>query len=151
RSQGVPDRDLGGLVLAPNQKPAAIDIDLATRDPDALGLALMQPHRDVTAAIGPHTVAIIMTTHVTEGGKAVTDLSDKTAIELGAKGAFHALYTNSGDYGREATYVDGMLYLRPRYQRWHQRAPESADEPAQMLDEYFEPVAATWDLLAPGV
>ena len=31
----------------------------------------------------------------------------------------------------------GTLYLRPRYQRWHGRAPETADEPAALRDELF--------------
>jgi hypothetical protein len=80
---------------------------------------------------------------------------------MGDRGAFKALYTNSADYGREAVYVpsaepkpgkiDGKLYLRPRYQRWHGRAPETPEEPAQIRDSFFSPIAATWDLLAPAV
>src|SRR5579862_1442838 len=101
RSQGVADRDLGGLVVAQSGKPAVIDVDLATRDPEALGAALMLPLHAVSAALGPHTTTVVMATHVTEAGKPVTDLDDKALIELGDKGAFHAVYTNSADYGRE--------------------------------------------------
>ncbi len=151
RSQGVADRDLGGLVVAQNGKPAAIDVERAAKDPAALGAALMLPFHDVTTALGPHTTTIVMATHVTEGGKPVTDLDDKTLIELGDKGAFHAVYTNSADYGRETTFVGGKLYLRPRYQRWHQRMPETPDEPTELGDHYYEAIAAAWDLIEPGV
>ncbi len=42
------------------------------------------------------------------------------------------------------------MYLRPRYQKWHQRAPEATDEPKTLVDSFYEPIAATWDLIAPG-
>jgi hypothetical protein len=151
RSQGVPDHDLGGLVEVQGPRTAKIDVERAAKDPDELGAALTLPHHSVTAAIGPHTITIAMATHVTEAGKPVTDLDDKTAIELGDKGTYHAVYTNSADYGREVTFTGGKLYLRPRYQRWHERAPEAPDEPEQIQDQFYDPVAATWDLLAPGV
>ena len=151
RSQGVADRDLGGLVVAQAGKPAAIDVDLAAKDPAALGAALMLPLHAVSAALGPHTTTVVMATHVTEQGKPVTDLDDKTLIELGDKGAFHAVYTNSADYGRETLFVGGKLYLRPRYQRWHERAPETPDEPVELGDQYYEAIGATWDLIEPGV
>ncbi len=150
RSQGVPDRDLNGLVESPAKGPAKIEVDRAAKDPVALTAALALPHRAVTAALGPHSVAIAAAEHVSENGKPTTDLDDKTLIQVGDKGAFYALYTNSADYGREAVFVGGKLYLRPRYQRWHQRAPESPEEPEQLEDQFAEPVAATWDLLAPG-
>jgi len=155
RSRGVPDKDLGGLVIAPSTAPAKIDVDRAAKDPDELGAALAMPHHQLDAALGPHTVAIAMATHVSEAGKPVTDLDDKTALEVGDKGGFHATYTNSADYGREVIFIPGagggQLYLRPRYQRWHGRAPETPNEPQQIEDSFYDPVAATWDLLAPGV
>ncbi|MEO8841425.1 MAG: hypothetical protein ABI591_32315 [Kofleriaceae bacterium] len=151
RSQGISDHDLNGLVEVQGPRTAKIDVDRAAKDPDELGAALTLPHHAVTAALGPHTITIVMATHVTEAGKPVTDLDDKTAIELGDKGAYHAVYTNSADYGREVTFTGGKLYLRPRYQRWHERAPEAPDEPEQIQDQFYDPVAATWDLIAPGV
>ncbi|MEP6860112.1 MAG: hypothetical protein ABJE66_05795 [Deltaproteobacteria bacterium] len=151
RSRGVPDKDLGGLVVAPNTGTVKIDVDRAAKDPDELGAALAIPHHQLDAALGPHTVTIVMATHVSEAGKPVTDLDDKTAIETGDKRAFHATYTNSADYGREVMFTGGQLYLRPRYQRWHGRAPETPLEPQEIEDSFYDPVAATWDLLAPGV
>ncbi|NVB79344.1 MAG: hypothetical protein HOV81_13195 [Kofleriaceae bacterium] len=150
RSEGVPDDKLGTLVVAPKEKVAPIDVARAAKDPGELGRALTTPYAKVIAAIGPHTYSIDTTTLVDEGAKRVTDLSDHATIELGDKGTYHALYTNSADYGREVTFEGGKLYLRPRYQRWHGRAPESPEEPGEQRDSFFGAIAATWDLVAPG-
>jgi hypothetical protein len=84
----------------------------------------------------------------------VSDLADATKLEVGAgsdAAPWHGLYTNSADYGRETTWSGGALYLRPRYQRWHRRPPETPDEPDNLRDGFADAVFATWDLLAPGV
>jgi hypothetical protein len=151
RSQGVADQDLPGLVVESRKAEAPIDVDRATKEPAELGRALARPYRAMLAALGPHTVAINSATTVEEAGKPVSDLSDHAQVDHGDDGAYHAVYTNSADYGRETTFVDGKLYLRPRYQRWHARGPEAPDEPAALRDQYADPIAATWDLLAPGV
>lgn len=150
RSSGVPDEQLGELVVEPRRAEEAPDVDRAARDPAALGRALSRPHRGVSAALGPHAVKLSTRNTVTENGKPVSVLDDQTAIELGERGAYHAVYTNSADYGRETIFAGGKLYLRPRYQRWHERDPESPDEPVALRDRYFEAIAAIWDLLAPG-
>jgi hypothetical protein len=150
RSEGIPDEKLGGLVIAPKEKAKAIDLARAAKDPRELTRALALPYRDVIAALGPHTYSISTATTVEEAGKKLNELSDTTKIEIGAKGAFEALYNNSADYGREVMFIDGKLYLRPRYQRWHGRDPEHPDEPNQIRDSFFVPIAATWELLAPA-
>lgn len=150
RSQGVDDRELGGLVVAGNQAPPAIDVERATKDPAELGRALMLPERTVAGALGAHTVAIATTTTVSEAATQVSSLDDHVTLELGERGAFHATYTNSADYGREVISVGGKLYLRPRYQRWHARQPETPDEPDQLRDSFTEAIGATWELFAPG-
>jgi len=146
RSKGIPDDQLGGLVVEP--KPAAkLDVDGAARDPAELARALASTHTSVIAAIGVHAATIDTQTIVEDGGKQISLLSDHARIELGEAASYQAVYTNSGDYGRETTFVGGKLYLRPRYQRWHVRAPEAPDEPAELRDQYFGAVAATWDLV----
>jgi hypothetical protein len=151
RSQGVPDEDLGGLVEQPKQPDPKIAVDRAAKEPSELGRALSQPYRKVIGDLGPHTATLTAVTTVEEAGKPVSSLSDTTKIEIGDAGAFHAVYGNDADYGREVIFVGGKLYLRPRYQRWHGRAPEGVEEPAALRDQFFEPIAATWDLLAPGI
>jgi hypothetical protein len=150
RSPGVPDEELGNLVIAPKQTAAPIDVARAAKDPAELGRALMRPYRDVVKALGPHTYTISTETTISEAGQQVSALADRTVSDLGEGDSFRAVYSNSSDYGREVTFEGGLLYLRPRYQRWHGRAPESPDEPAVVRDSFFEGIAATWDLLAPA-
>jgi len=150
RSQGVSDQELPGLVIEAKKPDAPIDIERAAHDPAELGRALAQPYRTVRMALGPHSVAVNTSTTVDEAGRTVSELSDHAQIDNGDGTAYHAIYTNSADYGRETTFVDGKLFLRPRYQRWHARDPESPDEPQALRDQYFEAIGAVWDLLAPG-
>jgi hypothetical protein len=150
RSHGVADQDLPGLVVEARKADPPIDVDRATKDPAELGRALARPYRVTLAVLGPHGIAVNTTATVEEAGKPVSELSDHAQIDNGDDGSYRAVYTNSADYGRETTFTSGKLYLRPRYQRWHARAPEAPDEPAALRDEYAAAVAATWDLLAPG-
>ena len=150
RSHGVSDQDLPGLVVEARKAEPPIDVDRAAKDPAELGRALARPYRVTLAALGPHGISVNTTIAVEEAGKPVSELSDHAQIDNSDDGAYHAVYTNSADYGRETTFTSGKLYLRPRYQRWHARAPEAPDEPAALRDEYAAAVAATWDLLAPG-
>lgn len=150
RPQGVSDQDLPGLVVEARKADAPIDVARAAREPGELGRALARPYRVMRAALGPHSIAVNSATTVEEAGKPVSELSDHTRIDNGDATAYKAVYSNSEDYGRETIHVDGKLYLRPRYQRWHARTPEAPDEPELLRDRYFEAVAATWDLLAPA-
>jgi hypothetical protein len=158
RSQGVSDEQLGDLVLDRKGPEAPIDAERAAKDPAELGRALARAHTAVIAALGPHRVSLATKNSVIEDGKQVSVLDDQTLIEVGQDGAFHTLYTTAadqgsaktGDYGSETIFVGGKLYLRPRYQRWHERAPEEPAEPAAIRDRAFGGIAAAWDLLAPG-
>jgi len=150
RSQSTADQDLPGLVAEARRGEATIDVDRATSDPAELGRALGRPYRATLAALGPHSVAVSTVTTVSEAGQPISELSDHAQIDNGDSGAYHAIYTNSADYGRETTFINGKLFLRPRYQRWHARGPEAPDEPEALRDQYFDAVAAVWDLLAPG-
>jgi hypothetical protein len=150
RSQSVPDQELPGLVVEARKAEAPIDVELAARDPAELGRLLARPYRVVLAALGPHSASVNTETVVEEAGKPVSDLSDHAQIDNAEGGNYHAVYTNSADYGRETTFVDGQLFLRPRYQRWHGREPENPDEPLALRDQYFEATAAVWDLLGAG-
>jgi hypothetical protein len=151
RSHGVDDEQLGGLVITPKTGAAAIDVDHAVRDTTEFGRALMAPYRATVAVLGPHELAIATETTVSEAGKEVSALLDHTTLVVGDKGVFHATYENSADYGREIVFAGGKLYLRPRYQRWHERGPEAPDEPDTLRDEVADAIGATWDLLAPAI
>ncbi len=150
RAQGVPDQELGGLVVDTKVPDKAIDLDLAAKDPAELTRALERPYRAMVAALPPHVMITQSKTTVEEGGKVTDDLGETSTISLGDGGTFKGEYTNTADYGREVLFVGGKLYLRPRYQRWHVRAPETADEPAGLRDSFVSSIAATWDLVAPA-
>jgi hypothetical protein len=147
RASGVSDEQLGNLVVEPKQGNQKIDVAKAASEPAELGRALTQPYARVLAALGPHTVTIKTQTVVDEAGKQVFDLADETTLENGDKNTFHGIYANTADYGRETIFVGDKLYLRPRYQRWHGRAPESAGEPAEIRATFYNAIGATWDLV----
>jgi hypothetical protein len=147
----TPDRDLGGLVVAPDDQVKPIDVGRAARDAAELGRAIALPHHEAAQRLGPHTTSLRSAVTVTEGTKQVDALTTETTIELGADGAWHAVSNNTADYGREAIWAGGALYLRPRYARWHKRAPNDDAEPAALRDDYAAELAAVWDLLAPGI
>jgi hypothetical protein len=150
RSSSVPDDQLAGLVVAP-QPPPPINVARALHDVAELTRAVAASHDSVVAALGPHTLAITLTTTITDAaGKPTTELGERYDLVAGEGGAFHGTYTNSADYGRETIFVAGRVFLRPRYQRWHGRAPETPEEPAQLRAGFYSAIAATWDLVAPG-
>jgi hypothetical protein len=153
RDGGVPDSELGELVLAPKRSDRPIDGDLAARDAGELGRAVTMSHARLLHALGPHRLRLQSTLEVKEaaGGKLVDQLSDDTTLEVAAEAAWHGVMNNSADYGREVIFLDGALFLRARYQRWHKRAPNDDAEPASLRERFYDGIAATWDLLAPAI
>jgi hypothetical protein len=145
---GVKDEDLAGLVVAPPDEAPPVDPDKAATDPGELDRAFAIRHHDVAKALGAHTVKITSTYEVKEGDKVVDSLADTTTLEVAADGQFHALYENSADYGREVVFQDGKLYLRPRYARWHRRAPNDTHEVADLLDQMYAVAGDYFDLVA---
>lgn len=145
---GVKDDELEGLVLAPPEEPAAIDLDKAVRDGDELRRALAMRHHLVGRHLGAHTATITSRLEVQEGGKVVESLSDETTLAFGDGGAFHAVYANSADYGREVVFDGTTLLLRPRHARWHRRAPNDEREPIELRDQLFAVAGDYFDVVA---
>ncbi len=151
RAQGVDDKDLGNLVVAPAVSTEAIVVTRAATEPAELSRAMMQPYGAVSAALGAHRTEMTVVTRVEEAAQVTTDMTETTVLELGDKDAYHGTYGNTADYGREVIFDGASLFLRPRYQRWHQRAPESPTEAVEQRDKFYAPIAATWELIAPAV
>jgi hypothetical protein len=147
-SEGRPDEELGGLVQVPRGDVRAVDIDKAIGDPDALVAAVGIPHRRVAELLGPHAFRGTSRLEVHEADAPVETLSDETAIDLDADGNYHATLANSRDYGRDVFYVAGVMYLRPRFGKFHRRAPADPGEPAQVRDEIYATLAAYLEPLA---
>lgn len=154
RESGVPDSELGELVLERPSKDHPIDVALAARDAAELGRAVATPHHKVAAALGPHRLLVrsrLIVTEPARAGLVVEDLSDETRLLYASDKAWRGVLTNSADYGREVLYLAPDLYLRARYQRWHQRPPTDEQEPEVLLDRFAEGGAANWDLLEPAI
>ncbi len=150
RDGGVPDDELGELVLAPKRSDHAIDVASAASNAGELGRALGLPHHKVAALLGPHRLRISSSFEVSEAGKVVEQLQDEIRLDFDSPAAWHGTSNNSADYGRETIFAGGSLFLRARYQRFHQRPPTNDAEPASLADRFFDAGAATWDLLSPG-
>lgn len=148
--EGRPDEELGGLVVAGDPKAAAIDVGKAARDPRELARALALPHEQVGALLGPHALSGATRLEVREGDKVVEEMTEETAVELDAKGNYHARAASSKEYGREIYFVDGWMYLRPRYGKYHKRRPADEVEPARVRGEIAGTTAAAFELLARG-
>jgi hypothetical protein len=148
---GRPDDELGGLVVDNAAAASAIDVDRAAKDVGELGRALALGHDKIGALVGPHAVAGRSHVEVREGATPVEVLDDETTIQLDDKGNYHAVLSNSKEYGREVYFVDGVMYLRPRYGKYHKRPPADEAEPARVRSEIFGTVAAQFDLMAGGV
>jgi hypothetical protein len=151
RDGGVADSELGELVIAPKLADHAIDVELASRDAGELARAVALPHRRLAALLGPHRLAITSSFEVSEAGKIVDQLTDELSLDFASPTAWHGTSNNSAEYGRETIFLDGSLYLRARYQRWHQRPPTNDVEPAALADRFYDAGAATWDLLSPSI
>lgn len=147
RSSGVPDEQLGNLVVEPKRPDPKIDVGRAAEEPGELGRALTRDYDKILAELGPHVITIKTRTVIEEAGQAVSELTDEATLINGEAPAFRGTYTNSSDYGREVLYTGGKLYLRPRYQRWHGRAPESTREPFELRATFYGAIPATWDLV----
>jgi hypothetical protein len=150
-SGGTPDEELPGLVHAAQEAPPAIDAARAAKEPAMLAAALDMPQHQVTALLGPHTLTARSKVEVQDGagGPVIESLGDDVILEDGGD-TFHGKDDNSADYGREIIAAGGALYLRPRYARWHARAPEDG-ELVRLRDELGATLAAHFDLLASGV
>ena len=149
--EGRPDDELGGLVKDQAAAGMVIDVDKAAKDARELGRALALGHEQIGILVGPHAMAGRSHVEVREGSSPVEVLDDETAIQLDGKGNYHAVLSNSKEYGREVYFVDGTMYLRPRYGKYHQRKPADDGEAARVRGEIFATVAAHFDLLASAV
>lgn len=149
--EGRSDDDLPGLVHAPKQASEAIAVDKAARDVGEFLRAAGLSHGDISGLLGPHTVTGRSHTEVHEKGAVIEALDNEVGIEFDAKGNFHAQLDNSKEYGRDVYLVNGWLYLRPRYGKFHRRRPNDDGEPARIRGEIYGSVPAALELLAPSL
>lgn len=146
-SEGRPDEELGGLVVAPRTETRAIAVARVGEDPDELLRAAMMPHREVGALLGGHRFRGTSKIEVTEDGKVVESITDTTEIDFREDGEYRAVLENSLDYGRSAYYLEGQMLLAPRHSQFHKRPPADDDEPMRVRDEIFATLGAQLELV----
>lgn len=150
-SGGTSDKDLEGLVVAEKPPPATIDVGKAGRDAQTLAAVVQLPWSRAAAQLGDHRLTITTHSEVREATAVLESLEDTTVIDLASDGTYHARYENKHDYGREVVFLGGKLYLRPRYARWHERAPETATEAAEIRDQMASALGAHLAIYAHGL
>lgn len=149
-SGGTRDEELSGLVKTAAPPSVRVDVNRAGRDAAELGRALAQAWSPAGAQLGDHALRIEHTLAVRDGAALVESLGETTTLVATRDGSYHATYENTADYGREVIYLAGTnrLYLRPRYARWHRRAPEATDEPAAIRDQFAAVLGADFELIS---
>ncbi len=144
-----PEPDLGGLLhAAPG--PSAPNIEEAREDVPALESAVGYPHHLVAKALGAHRVRSKFETSVTSGGQSVDTLTSTLELLYDSSSSFSLRRSNDKDYGRDVIFNGTDLYLRPRFGKYHKRAPEAATEPIAVLDQMLSAPSAQLALVAPG-
>ena len=111
----------------------------------------MLPDSYVASELGAYHATVKTSLKVSERGAEVFTLDVDTEIKLDDAGGYHARLQNSADYGREVYFIDGVLFLRPRYGKFHRRSPTEPAEPKRIRAEMFAGLAEHWELVAPAM
>lgn len=149
RGHAKDDRDLAGLVTA--ARPAEhINPSVAAADPASLAKLLARPLHESLAALGSCRIEVHTQVEVVEGSSVVERIDERTSVTTAANGDFEAV-SQLGDDGRQTRYVGGTLYLRPRFARWHKRAPSDKQEHLRLLDHYARGLPEAFELLLPSM
>jgi hypothetical protein len=128
-----------------------VDLDKASEGHEALFDALRLPHTWVSEKIGAHTVKGHSKVVVKERGVVLEELEDTLLLDMDGEDRFLATLDNSKDYGRHAIYDGDSLYLRPRYGKYHARAPQSDEEANEIRNEMFAGATDYLDLFVTQV
>jgi hypothetical protein len=133
------DDDMVGLVTSPKPDVAPIAVARAGTDAAELLRALALPHHRVSKLLGAHQVQGASKLEVKDLAtqQIIETLSDVTVIEFDKDGNYKASLGNTRDYGRDAYFIGGTLYLRPRFGIFHKRPPTDPAEPARIRDDIY--------------
>jgi hypothetical protein len=146
--EGLPDEELGNLVVSPHEEEPTVDPAKAKSSVNELMAILHLPHSWVSSKLGAHKVSGHYTLEVREGKEVVEELEEKLTMSYDSKGRYWAELDNSKEYGRHAIYDGTSLYLRPRYGRYHGRAPNDQAEESKIRNELFAFASDYLDLAA---
>ncbi|MBT8496320.1 MAG: hypothetical protein KJO07_24960, partial [Deltaproteobacteria bacterium] len=145
--ESEPEKDLGGLLHSPDVAPTAIDTDRAKSELSELARAIARPYSATAEALGSHRIKTVAKTEVKRGTEVIDGLTTTTTIEFESSSSFSITAHNDQSYGRDVLYDGKKLYLRPRFGKYHARAPERSTEPAELLDKLGMTPASLFELL----
>jgi hypothetical protein len=117
--------------------PAVSAVD-ASRDLDALALALTSPYHDASAPLGAHRVrdrTAMRLRPLDEDDGADEELEVDTAITIVSPEELRARLDSSAGYARDLVIAEGAIYTRPGYGPFHRRPPERSEEIRELVDE----------------
>jgi hypothetical protein len=151
RGTATPDRDLGNLVVAPAEPSTTVDVAGIGQDAAALGAALTRPLHRLAEPLGAYRLVVRTRSEVKAGDAVTSSVDEQVVLEVGADGSYRGSSELGSEDGREVVFHGGTLYLRPRFARWHRRPPTDPAEPGRLRDELVAGLAATYQLLGPGL
>ncbi len=125
----------------------AFDVARAASDPVLLGVAVARSPRELFPSFRLRATSRVA---VVEDGKPLESLDEEALVERAPGGALHAYYGNSREQGRELYASGGQVWVRPRYGKFHRRAPAEPDEAERVADETGGTLAAYLELVLPG-
>jgi len=143
-----PEKEPSGLVKTTTPAMVPIDTAKASKDVAELMRAVRMAHGQLGAVLGPHKFTGTSTVEILRGDTSLDKIDENVVLELGAKRNYRGIRNLSGDHGKEVIFLDGTLYLRPRYSKFHRRAPESKGEPVKLRNQLFSTLAQYMDPLA---
>ena len=119
--------------------------------PEAVG-PLAAGHDAVLRRLGGHRMLAHSRIRMSDG----RDLVEDWTLEADGRGNYHLEHTNSADLGKEAVFLDGVLYTRHRFGTFLERGKEreTADrlreEAWGVLGAYVEMLSPWLDITAEG-
>ena len=105
---------------------------------------LTATHDTVLRKIGGHRMLAHSKIRMSDG----RDLVEDWTLEADGRGNFHLEHTNDHELGKEAVFLDGVLYTRHRYGTFLERGAER-EFAAKLREEAWGVLGATLDLLSP--
>jgi hypothetical protein len=148
----APAAEGAGEPSARARAPAVSAVE-ASRDLDALALALTSPYHEASASLGAHRVrdrAAVRLRPLDEDDGAEEELKVDTEITLVSPEELRARLDSSAGYARDLVITGGDIYARPGYGPFHRRPPERPEEIRELLDELASGLGAYLAPLLPG-
>jgi len=134
-------QEKSALMASGHEPPLVVHADKAA-DPEELGRILRMPVREIAARLGALRAVGTSSLRMSTG-----ELLDETvALDVDARGGWHALRENSREQGVEAWASSDELAVKMRYGKAVKRRPEG-NESDRLREDLLGDAAAYYDLV----